>query len=359
MKIGRNDPCPCGSGRKYKRCCLATEDLSAPEPQGQQQRLWADDGEAVFGSGSGAPDDLDAVDLPAFDVGGVQRISYSSGFVETEEEAWTGEGLVTVIWTAPDIPTTILECLERDFVAELDGEWGDTASGTPIQVDAIELQTDDDVIGIQVFNRAILLALENTDATRRLHRICSALDEAVRHGGTEPNTTTDPRRLEARRDRLAPTIDRDALLKAHRKQGGTCGLCGLSLTRRGAARHLERCAPEHDSKGPEQLLAQMRVTAPGAPAYWLDLEARVDARLEALDRFLRETWLECCGHLSQFRTTSADYLSAGYEFGLRDFPGYIARRAERRMTARIGEVLSDVGNRVAPTSTISVPPPIC
>ncbi len=22
-KIGRNDPCPCGSGRKYKRCCEA------------------------------------------------------------------------------------------------------------------------------------------------------------------------------------------------------------------------------------------------------------------------------------------------------------------------------------------------
>ena len=21
-KIGRNDPCPCGSGKKYKRCCL-------------------------------------------------------------------------------------------------------------------------------------------------------------------------------------------------------------------------------------------------------------------------------------------------------------------------------------------------
>ena len=20
--IGRNDPCPCGSGRKYKKCCL-------------------------------------------------------------------------------------------------------------------------------------------------------------------------------------------------------------------------------------------------------------------------------------------------------------------------------------------------
>jgi hypothetical protein len=23
-KIGRNDPCPCGSGKKYKRCCEET-----------------------------------------------------------------------------------------------------------------------------------------------------------------------------------------------------------------------------------------------------------------------------------------------------------------------------------------------
>jgi uncharacterized protein YecA (UPF0149 family) len=21
-KLGRNDPCPCGSGKKYKKCCL-------------------------------------------------------------------------------------------------------------------------------------------------------------------------------------------------------------------------------------------------------------------------------------------------------------------------------------------------
>lgn len=25
MKVGRNDPCPCGSGKKYKRCCLESE----------------------------------------------------------------------------------------------------------------------------------------------------------------------------------------------------------------------------------------------------------------------------------------------------------------------------------------------
>ena len=29
VKIGRNDPCPCGSGKKYKRCCLAKEQEAA------------------------------------------------------------------------------------------------------------------------------------------------------------------------------------------------------------------------------------------------------------------------------------------------------------------------------------------
>lgn len=25
VKIGRNEPCPCGSGKKYKKCCLLNE----------------------------------------------------------------------------------------------------------------------------------------------------------------------------------------------------------------------------------------------------------------------------------------------------------------------------------------------
>ena len=28
MKIGRNDQCPCGSGKKYKHCCLLKESMS-------------------------------------------------------------------------------------------------------------------------------------------------------------------------------------------------------------------------------------------------------------------------------------------------------------------------------------------
>jgi len=29
-KIGRNDPCPCGSGKKHKKCCSVTNDAAKP-----------------------------------------------------------------------------------------------------------------------------------------------------------------------------------------------------------------------------------------------------------------------------------------------------------------------------------------
>ena len=28
-KIGRNDPCPCNSGKKYKKCCMASDEAAA------------------------------------------------------------------------------------------------------------------------------------------------------------------------------------------------------------------------------------------------------------------------------------------------------------------------------------------
>ncbi len=35
MSVGRNDPCPCGSGKKYKKCCLAEEEEEARKAQQQ------------------------------------------------------------------------------------------------------------------------------------------------------------------------------------------------------------------------------------------------------------------------------------------------------------------------------------
>src|SRR5215218_5015938 len=33
---GRNALCPCGSGRKYKNCCLAADEANAREARGEQ-----------------------------------------------------------------------------------------------------------------------------------------------------------------------------------------------------------------------------------------------------------------------------------------------------------------------------------
>jgi len=37
--VGRNDPCPCGSGKKFKKCCLATVRLESIGPEVASLRL--------------------------------------------------------------------------------------------------------------------------------------------------------------------------------------------------------------------------------------------------------------------------------------------------------------------------------
>jgi predicted Zn-dependent protease len=37
-KVGRNQPCPCGSGKKYKHCCLATDKAAAAAAREEQRR---------------------------------------------------------------------------------------------------------------------------------------------------------------------------------------------------------------------------------------------------------------------------------------------------------------------------------
>lgn len=53
VEIGRNEPCPCGSGRKYKKCCLAVRDAAvAVDPEmvaAVDQAIEDDDWEALHG----------------------------------------------------------------------------------------------------------------------------------------------------------------------------------------------------------------------------------------------------------------------------------------------------------------------
>jgi hypothetical protein len=257
-------------------------------------------------------------------------------------------------WEAPRIPQDVLDSIEREAVDTLEGEWGNPKAAAPIQVDVLDLETDTDVVSIEVFNRAIFLTHEDSEEIRRIHRVCGVLDAAASGGPDQSGELTRAataltviRRADVLRP-AAATFDLASVLKEHRRQPGICDLCGTSVTRTNAAGHMRSCALAHDPpSGPLQRLLHLRATSPGQPAYWLDVEARADAKLEALDSFLRGVWLECCGHLSAFRIGTVTFFSRGYEFGAWAPLGGLGRQrpVERRMNARMGDVLPPAGER--------------
>jgi hypothetical protein len=337
-KTGRNDPCPCGSGQKYKRCCLARAE-AARIALAQKQ---------LFDAPEEASDDGDLDDFPPFDISRLTCVRYERGFVDTMQQLQEGTGLRATEWLAPAIPSAILDSIQHEALAELDGAWGDPAAGDPIQVDVIELHTHDDIIIVEMINRAIFLIHTDDEAVKSIHRVCATL-EALAGSGVEASARPDPEFVPDPEDDALltsrPAFDWEAVTKAHRHQPGRCELCGAGVTSAGASRHVAVCAAGHDdAKGAVQTLVRLRVTAPGLSGYWLEIEMRDDAKLDALDQFLRYIWLECCGHLSLFSIGGIDYGSRGTDLG---FSGPFAAPRERRsMSARLREVLPRSDGRI-------------
>lgn len=88
---------------------------------------------------------------------------------------------------------------------------------------------------------------------------------------------------------------------------GKCYFCGEIMTRRKLFNHLEKCAERRSaiekaekSRRDTEKLFHLRAKFPYGTEFWLDLEMVGSATLKDLDYYLREIWLECCGHLSEF-----------------------------------------------------------
>jgi SEC-C motif len=352
-KPGRNEPCRCGSGKKYKRCCLPADEAAARERA--QQVLFDDDefDDSEFDTDDEDEGFVDYPDEPIVDVRELTRVCYTRGFVSKLSDLRSGRGVLVTEWEAPHIPPSVLDSIEREAVDVLEGEWGNPKVGTPIQVDIIDLETDNDVVSIEVFNRAILLGHDEHEEIQRIHRVCGALETAASGGPdqSEERAAAAPTVLIIQREevtRPSAAVDMSGVLKEHRRQGGACELCGESVTRASAQKHLAGCAPAHDTPtGAEHRLVQVRAMAPGLPAYWLALEVKADAKLEVLDRLLRQVWLECCGHLSVFRIAGVSYFSRGYDFEFtRALGTFGGQPAERSMGVKVGDVVSIPGEPI-------------
>ena len=130
---------------------------------------------------------------------------------------------------------------------------------------------------------------------------------------------------------------------ARRTSKGTCTFCHRELSKASMTRHLESCEQriamqgERESHQQAKTIKAFHVVVEGyrLPMYWMHLEVAVDTPLATLDRFLRNTWLECCGHLSVFRIGGFNY----YEDAEIDaYYDWDARR--KNMQAKLEEVFS-------------------
>ena len=103
---------------------------------------------------------------------------------------------------------------------------------------------------------------------------------------------------------------------------GYCLSCKKTYDKRGIGRHLKTCAARQDAiaaeKGKKSRLLHLRIEDPYVSAYWLDIEMLAKSTLAELDQFLRDIWLECCGHLSHFivgKTYYSLYIDDDPSFG--------------------------------------------
>lgn len=87
---------------------------------------------------------------------------------------------------------------------------------------------------------------------------------------------------------------------------GTCSICKSKVAKNVMQRHLQQhflSTSQRDGQHFYHVIVEDQYT----PYYWFHLQVDPFIKLKQLDTFLRDIWLECCGHLSLFRTRRGEY----------------------------------------------------
>lgn len=101
------------------------------------------------------------------------------------------------------------------------------------------------------------------------------------------------------------------------ESNGKCSFCGKTFSKSAMTNHLKSCKqreitprkPSYRRKAnlQDKKIFHLMVEGSDLPEYWMHLDVPADAELEELDDFLREIWVECCGHLSAFTLSNVKY----------------------------------------------------
>lgn len=118
---------------------------------------------------------------------------------------------------------------------------------------------------------------------------------------------------------------------------GKCYYCSKELSKSGVLRHLKACKVVESSidirdKEPNKYILSISPKKSSSD-FWMYVLMDKNAALGELDSFLREVWLECCGHLSMFEIDGQRYESLPDE----DFTW---GNPSKNMDSKIGKVAS-------------------
>ncbi|MFH1510060.1 MAG: hypothetical protein ABIF10_00085 [Candidatus Woesearchaeota archaeon] len=75
-------------------------------------------------------------------------------------------------------------------------------------------------------------------------------------------------------------------------------------------RHLQSCKERFEAQKKEKNEEDVFLFRAGGGPFWVYFEVPANSTLEKVDSFLRELWLECCGHLSAFTIDDVNYASS-------------------------------------------------
>lgn len=117
---------------------------------------------------------------------------------------------------------------------------------------------------------------------------------------------------------------------------GKCLFCNKTFSKLSIKKHLDKCELRvkeliTDDIAKYEKYFCILVQGYEDPDYWLYIDMPLSSTLKVLDGFLRDIWLECCGHLSLFQIGAQSFSSSpDREFG------------DRSMNTKLGNIL-DVG----------------
>jgi len=100
---------------------------------------------------------------------------------------------------------------------------------------------------------------------------------------------------------------------------GKCRLCGKEFGKTAIKNHIVKV---HDDGEGEEKCALLKIEGAYNKNYWLYVDAPLITALSKIDDFMRDIWLECCGHLSCFTWDGREEIDPKHK--LRDF--YIGTR---------------------------------